>query len=290
MKVLNYLNLNEQLMILRFHEDRTANFKEVYHAHQGMEMLYIHEGCGQVVLDRSIYPLQPGSLLIIRPFQLHRIQMFTGPDAPYIRSLFVFEPYVLDKYLAAFPSLRELFHHLVTDKKWKQVVTLDAGEFGQLCRFGQRRIAEAQESERLEQRAWMLISILTLLKPRMENKLAFTSEHMPAVERIIQWIDHHYMQSFELEALAKAVHLSSVYVSKLFRKSVGSSITEYLTARRIQQACWLLKTEELSVKEIGEAVGISNASYFCQLFKANTGISPYQYKKLFYAAKGEKGR
>ncbi|MNY49646.1 Bifunctional transcriptional activator/DNA repair enzyme AdaA [compost metagenome] len=99
-------------------------------------------------------------------------------------------------------------------------------------------------------------------------------------ERMLAWIEAHYMEPFKLDELASAVHLSPNHVSTTFHQSIGSTITEYLTARRIRQACWLLRTTDLSVQDIGEAVGLSNFSYFCQLFKKHVGFTPYKFKGM----------
>lgn len=87
------------------------------------------------------------------------------------------------------------------------------------------------------------------------------------------------MEEFQLDVLAHAVHLSPNHVSAAFRQSVGTSITEYLTARRIRQACWLLRTSDVSVQEVGQSIGLSNFPYFCQLFKKHVGLTPYKFKR-----------
>jgi len=96
-------------------------------------------------------------------------------------------------------------------------------------------------------------------------------------ERIMSWIEKHYGEPFRLEELADELHMSKSYLSRLFRQETGSSITGYLTARRIQQACHLLQSTNKSVEVIGEQVGLTNASYFINLFKRIMGVSPHQY-------------
>ncbi len=98
------------------------------------------------------------------------------------------------------------------------------------------------------------------------------------VEDIIQWIEQHYSEEFRLESLAGELHLSPFYLSRLFNTATGSSITQYITARRIREACLLLQTSSLSISAIGQNVGLSNPSYFNQLFKRATGITPHQYR------------
>jgi AraC family transcriptional regulator of arabinose operon len=116
MKIMNYMNLNQYPVQLSFVKDRTHEFVDIYHAHQGMELLYVHQGYGRVIVNQQIIELASGSLMCFRPFQLHRIQMDIKPDAPYVRSLFVFEPSVLDGYLGPFAALQSYFHRLWKDR------------------------------------------------------------------------------------------------------------------------------------------------------------------------------
>lgn len=60
----NYMNLNEHPIVLRFVEDRTNNFTEVYHSHQGIELIYIHQGKGKVIIEQKIYTVEDGTLVI----------------------------------------------------------------------------------------------------------------------------------------------------------------------------------------------------------------------------------
>jgi AraC-like DNA-binding protein len=98
-------------------------------------------------------------------------------------------------------------------------------------------------------------------------------------EAAMRWVEEHYAEEFRLERLADELHLSRYYLSRLFRQETGSAITDYVTARRMKQACMLLETTELSVDQIGFRVGIPNVSYFIQLFKRVVGTTPLKYRR-----------
>ncbi|TBL68214.1 AraC family transcriptional regulator [Paenibacillus thalictri] len=288
MKIMNYLNLNQHPIQLSFMKDRTYEFSEVYHAHQGMEILYVNEGRGRVIVEQQFFELRPGSLICFRPFQLHRIQMDITDEQPYIRSLFVFEPEALTAYLSPYPSLSSFFQRLWKDPLLPQVLSglpvEDMYSFLQASRFA---IDLAAAGELLEEQAFFLVSLLHKVKARWtETALAApvpSSKPSTTAEKMMQWLEAHYMEPFELGKLAEAVHLSPSHVSAAFRQAVGSSITEYLAARRIRQACVLLKTTAMSVEDIGHAVGLGNVSYFCQLFKRNVGESPHRFRRTLFS-------
>jgi AraC family transcriptional regulator, arabinose operon regulatory protein len=283
MKIMNYMNLNQHSAQLSFRMDRTQSFTNIYHAHQGMELLYVHQGHGQVIVNQQISQLGPGSLVFFRPYQLHRLQMELGPEDSYVRSLFVFEPSELERYIAPFPSLRSFFHRLLSDPLEQQVITgLPQPSIERLFEDWNERMAMVSPKHEIEEKMLFLISFLQFLKfhrgaGKQEEPLEVRKASV--AERVMQWVEEHYMEEFHLKKLAEEVHLTPNHVSAVFSRSVGTSISEYLTARRIRQACLLLRTSDLSVQEVGQAVGLSNAAYFCSLFRKNVGVTPYRYKR-----------
>jgi AraC family transcriptional regulator, arabinose operon regulatory protein len=88
-----------------------------------------------------------------------------------------------------------------------------------------------------------------------------------------------YTKKFHLKSLSDELHLSQHYIAHLFHNSTGTNITEYLIARRIRQACWLLKNSTLSISEVCHYIGLTNVSYFCKKFKEYTGRTPLKYRK-----------
>jgi AraC family transcriptional regulator, arabinose operon regulatory protein len=290
MKILNYLKLNEHPIQLRLVQNRTHHFTSINHGHQGMELLYIHKGKGKVIINQQIFPIDEGTLVVFKPFQLHQVQIETTPFQPYIRSLFVFEPEILERFLSPFPSLLELLQSMCFEKDVHPIFKNNRiREIEKIINTYQGNAETNSPAEKLEQQALLLISLLAIIKPFWNESIQLQDEgtafNPSTVEQIMEWINQHFMVPFELKKLAESVHLSPVHVSSLFRKHIGTSITDYLTARRIREACWLLKTTDLSVKEIGESIGLTNFSYFCQLFKKNIGLSPHQYRKNFFTSK-----
>ncbi|BFT71055.1 helix-turn-helix domain-containing protein [Paenibacillus sp. P36] len=292
MKLMNYMNLNVHPVQLSFFKNRTHEFEEIFHAHQGMELLIVHEGRGIAIIEQQIVEMTPGAIFCFRPFQLHRLRMYNLPQESYVRSLFVLEPAVLEAALAAFPSLQEFLRKLWKDPLSPQSFQCsDLTALEQLFRLYAPRIEAAidQGTERLlEEQLLFLTAFIHQVRTGFETTITSQTD-LPQVhprkssttaERMLSWIEENYSKPFKLEDLAQAVHLTPNHVSATFRQSIGSTITEYLTARRIRQACWLLKTTDMSVQDIGEAVGLGNFSYFCQLFKKHVGYTPYTFKGM----------
>ena len=79
--------------------------------------------------------------------------------------------------------------------------------------------------------------------------------------------------------MAETVNLSRWRLCHLFKESMGTSPERYLTQVRLEKARLLLETEFLTVKEVMNRVGMSDASYFARSFKAAYGVTPTQVQK-----------
>lgn len=256
-------------------------FQGYYHLHYGYELLVIHQGRGNVVVNQQTYPIGGGKMFFFKPLQLHRIHVDIDDHHPYERSVFHFNAVHMESYLAVFPSLKDFFMRLSKGLVKEQafdmsdrMVTLD-----QACEEFQAHIAGASAVVKRDQSAIYLLRLLSLIQGKVgHNSEGGSREKLRHSERVMEWMEENYRDVFKLEALADELHMSKSYLSRIFRKETGSSMTEYLSARRIQEACGLLQASDYSIERIGEMVGLPNASYFIQLFKKIMGISPHQYR------------
>ncbi len=80
--------------------------------------------------------------------------------------------------------------------------------------------------------------------------------------------------------LAETIFVSEVYLRKLFRRTVKATPVEFITHRRIEQARYLLKTTDLSVKAVTEQCGFRDVPFFYRVFRKATGLTPVQYRQL----------
>ena len=96
---------------------------------------------------------------------------------------------------------------------------------------------------------------------------------------IRQYIDNHLREELSAERLAEATHLSLSGVYKCIRRAFGCTVGELVATRRIAHALPLLEKDKLSIEEVSEAVGFSDAAYFSRRFKKEMGMSPLKYRK-----------
>lgn len=105
---------------------------------------------------------------------------------------------------------------------------------------------------------------------------------MMAVDKIIEHLQNNYCQSINLQDLSMMVFLSPNYISRLFKKFTGLTLTDYIQNKRIEETCRLLKESDKKILTISEEVGYKDLKYFQQVFKNITGTTP----SLFWRLKG----
>lgn len=99
-----------------------------------------------------------------------------------------------------------------------------------------------------------------------------------AMRRVRDRMDRDYAQPLDLEALARTVHRSSGTLSRQFRIAYGETPYRYLMTRRIERAMVLLRRGDLSVTEVGLAVGWQSLGTFSTRFAEIVGVPPSTYR------------
>ncbi|MBO9600333.1 MAG: helix-turn-helix transcriptional regulator, partial [Cohnella sp.] len=104
------------------------------------------------------------------------------------------------------------------------------------------------------------------------------------VEKMLDWVESRFREPFDLDRMAAECHLSTYHVSRLFKNRVGKTISDYIAARRVREACELLAGTDKTTREIGIEVGALGASYFCEMFKKHKGVTPQAYRAMVRSA------
>lgn len=112
---------------------------------------------------------------------------------------------------------------------------------------------------------------------------AFAVPRMPSgvrhVERAERCIAQNYQNpDFKVEHIGRLIFVSHSYLCRLFLAHTGKTLVRCLIEYRLNKAKELLKTTELSVKEVGETCGYADYSHFCKMFDKEVGQTPTAYR------------
>lgn len=98
------------------------------------------------------------------------------------------------------------------------------------------------------------------------------------IQKTITRIDTDLTADQSLNAHAKILNISPSYLSTLFRKETGITLTEYVNRRRIEYGVFLLNTTNMQIQTIAQHCGISDINYFTRIFKKYIGKTPKEYR------------
>ncbi|MBA2938687.1 AraC family transcriptional regulator [Paenibacillus sp. CGMCC 1.16610] len=112
----------------------------------------------------------------------------------------------------------------------------------------------------------------TLYKPE--------SKSGTVVSLITAYIEKHYEKDLYLEVIANEIGLSAKYVSRMFKETTGTNISDYISLIRIAKAKELLAHTDIKISDIADQIGIFSRTTFLRLFKKHEGISPNEYRQI----------
>jgi transcriptional regulator GlxA family with amidase domain len=92
-------------------------------------------------------------------------------------------------------------------------------------------------------------------------------------------MEQHIGDRISVQDGARICALSSSHFMAFFKRATGQSFVDYLVQLRIARAQWLLAFTDKQVVAVGEEVAFCSQSYFGQVFRQRTGLSPLEYRR-----------
>ncbi len=102
------------------------------------------------------------------------------------------------------------------------------------------------------------------------------------VVRCMDFVYNHLGDRITIKELAEYTELSPSYLSRLFKKELGISISDYISQKKIEKAENLLKYSDFTFIEIANYLAFSSQSHFIQSFKKAVGLTPKKYRDQYY--------
>ena len=99
------------------------------------------------------------------------------------------------------------------------------------------------------------------------------------IDLVKSYIYENYGSDLSLERLAEYIYMTPSYLSSIFKKETGMGINSFIKNYRMDNAKDMLENTNIKIKNIGNLVGYSNTSYFCQSFKELYGLTPEKYRQ-----------
>jgi len=141
------------------------------------------------------------------------------------------------------------------------------------------RLYEGKDPFKIQLMSVQLYDLLVTLIQMQEKKITKkTRENGIQFSRVIEFMEENYQKDVSLEEFAEIMHVSPPYFCKIFKMAIKMTPIEYIQMLRIESAKRMLLQTNLKVKDIANAVGYKDSSYFSLIFKKREGISARRYR------------
>lgn len=104
-------------------------------------------------------------------------------------------------------------------------------------------------------------------------------DYSPIVQQAILSVDANLSGTLNLRSLSEELNISGSYLSTIFKKETGLTLTDHIANRRVDRAMELLRTTRLQVQTVAQHCGIVDVHYFSRIFKRITGQTPREYRE-----------
>lgn len=227
---------------------------------------YIIAGKGEYHIDNRVFPVKKNDLFLIPP----NIVNYYKADKN--------DPYSYFWFHLAGSGVPDLLKMLGLSIE-KPVISVDNPKLVKLFEKMNKYANTNKLHDKFKAVSYANEIIYELLKccANREYYKEYPNENM-FIHMALNIIKDKYNEDINIDYLAKAIGLNRSYFSRLFKKELKMTPTDYLISFRLKQATLLLKTN-LSISEISMICGFNNISNFTLRFKKYIGVTPTQYRR-----------
>lgn len=248
------------------------------HTHDYYEFYLFLEGDLDLEISGHARPLHPGDMVLVPPGVSHHALMHSS-DRPYRRFvLWVSQEYVA-RLLKESPDYVFLMQRAATSGRC--YYHFHEAEFSSI-QSRLIRLLEEFHSNRYGRNAAVYLALNDLLL--YMNRIIYEREH-PVVsgsgdlmQEITLFIDEHLTEDLSLDVLANHVCLSKYYIAHYFKDSLGISIHQYITKKRLQ-SCSEAIASGSDITRTFDEYGFRDYSSFYRMFRKEYGMSPREYQE-----------
>ncbi len=249
-----------------------------FHRHDYYELAYIASGDGIEIINAGTYIVKKGDVIFFRLTDVHSYNSLCDLHVVNV----CFRPDIL-------PEINLL------DKDPNAAIVLHLSEdeqieFETLLSMLQRECTSGADGARREytdEASQNYLNLLMIFLRRIGYMRRTVGEETTEKrwQLLLQYIAREY-RTVTLDAAAQEMYLSKNYFCRMFKKTFGVTFLDYLDSIRLRMAKELLVTGGAPIADVWSAVGFTQPKRFHALFRADTGMTPMQYRKAVHTVQG----
>jgi len=258
------------------------------HYHDFIEMLYCLEGQYNIVIDGQNYCYSKGDLVIINSMEVHHITALGhsenqhivirfSPELLYTTSQTIFEAKYIMPFTMKTWSHQKIFKEKQLSNTFIPQAILEIYNESSHKNYGYELAIRNYIGNIF---LWM-IRFWHSRGMDLNRQDQLNIKSLRKLEKVLEHIDLNYDQPLQAKDMAKLSNMSYSYFSRIFKKTVKKSFTDYVNLVRITKSEHLLTTTDKTITEIATEVGFSTSSYFIEQFKRFKAITPKKYRSKY---------
>ena len=232
------------------------------HAHEAVEIVLVLAGSFTGIVGNQRCYVGPGDIFISFPNQVHAYENHQN-----------FKGYLL--IVPSKPFLSAYRSKLEQSLPENPVFHPDEALFAQLSNLLELAFRDRYSEYNAILHGYTLAIMGTLLTHLpMTDRPSGTN----ALQAVLSYINQHYTQSISRADIAKAVGYNESYISHLFAENLNTTLTNYITTLRLNEARHLLKETDLPVSRIAMMLGFASIRCFNRIFAREVATTPTAYR------------
>lgn len=255
------------------------------HQHLNFEIMRVTSGSGTYCTANGNFPILPGDIFIFCSNEWHCITE-AGKNGLCITNL-QFNPSFVHSSYTSFPDMTSAlnanfcFSH--SPGFQNRIPAKDTLQLETLFTSIHKELAEPLPEYKLSVKSLLslfLISLIRFYHYAKYEKNANTEQFL-TIQKALYYIDSHFTEKITLQELATLAGLTPNYFCFLFKQVNNMTLSDYISAKRIDKAIQLLAAEgsQNNIIDIAASCGYSNTANFNKIFKKTTGMTPSEYRK-----------
>lgn len=241
------------------------------HTHDTFEIYFFISGCCDYLVEGSTYHLLPGDILIMRPVEAHCTKVLST-DIPYERMVFdVSISYINDLF-----GNSEITDRFLNLPLGKNNLFRDADFGHKICKEMLYQLKDISPNFTENNIIPRLLYVLSESNKVLKEKNFETI--IDETDKLIDYVNKNLFTNITLEQVSDEFFISKSQINRIFKKKTGSSLYQYVLAKRLITAKNMIASG-ISMVTACEKCGFSDYSSFYRSYIKRFGHSPKQDKK-----------
>lgn len=266
----------EGIVILNQQNDPKKNYTNHSRLFDGLLLGFMIQGSMKSQIHFLEYEINTGDIAILQP-QLMIDTNYLSEDAQIVTIGISLD------FIAEFPLLRQFVMN--NQIRWQPIIRLQPEEImlqNELLTLIQNfyhKKPSPNKTQMLQHLAMVLISMISEVYSNLpNNKRLIKNRTHEIIDDFYLLISKYANQQRSVAFYAEKLHLTPQYLSTFLKQKTGKSVLQWIDHITILHAKTLLKSSNLSIKEISNELHFKETSVFCRYFKRITGVSPKTYR------------